>query len=172
MVADKLYEVYPHRHLPPDVVEAYWGALEEAGTLALRFCNMDNPTVKDAMAVTARFPQQFYYVHEDDKVVAEFMLENFTGKAAQIHFSMHPNNPLSKSLTLASEVSSAILDVWKNTIGEPYLDTLYGLTPTTNRPACVFVLRTGFKKMGILPSGIIDRGVVTDAMMTIKQRTH
>lgn len=109
---------------------------------------------------------------ERAEVIAEFTLEGFVGKAAMVHFSMHPGNTPQYSLKLAREVTDSILTTWSEPInGSPFLYTLYGLTPVTNRAACAFVQRVGFKKLGILPKGQMEDGEhYVDALITIKER--
>ena len=101
-----------------------------------------------------RIGQQMFNVVDLDshEVRADFSLEGFVGKAAMVHFSMHPDNPPQYSMKLAREVTDSVLQEWSEPeSGSPFLYTLYGLTPVTNRAACVFVQRCGFKKIGILP---------------------
>lgn len=92
------------------------------------------------------------------------------GRAAQIHFSMHPNNKFTDSVHLARWGTEQILNKWTNKkTGKPFLDSLYGLTPATNRVACIFVLKVGFKKIGYLYNSIIDRGKVVEAVIVEKR---
>ena len=53
------------------------------------------------------------------------------------------------------------------------LDTLYGLTPTSNRLACRFVQQAGMEKIGILPNAVslFFKGRQTDdALVTCATR--
>ena len=163
------FEVHPQRNLAPEEVERYWCLLHEHNLLAARLCTIDSPSVEDALGVIQRFPYQFYYVKVGGDITAEFMLEGFTGESAQIHFSMHPLNSTRISLLLAREVSDMILTTWKKLgSSQPYVRSLYGLTPSTNRPALFFIRRAGFLRKATLPYGIRDRGQVVDAVLTVK----
>lgn len=154
-------KIVPLLSLPKDQVEYYWQSLYMEGTLEKRMCDLINPTWSDVKDMIVRMGRSMYMIqNQDNDLVAEFMLENFTGNAAQVHFSMAPKLSLGQMLQIGTEVSDLV------TKGM----TLYGLTPVTNRPACLFVLKTGFKKLGILPEGIRDRGEVVDAMITVKRR--
>lgn len=103
--------------------------------------------------------------HDRGEYTAEFLLEGFTGKAAMIHVSTHPKNELKYSLELGIGCSNLMI--------QHGFSALYGITPMTNRAACIFALKCGFKKIGILPQGILDRGVFADAMISIKSEiTH
>ena len=109
------------------------------------------------------------------ELTAEFALCNFTGKAAQVHFSMHPDNKPHYCLHLARVITDQILNEWseQGNPDAPFLYSLYGLTPVTNRPACAFVRRVGFKKVGTLPMGQrINGNEFVDAMITIKGRAN
>lgn len=115
------------------------------------------------------------YDPERQALTAEFALCNFTGKAAQVHFSMHPDNKPQYSLHLARVVTDKILNEWseQGDPDAPFLYSIFGLTPVTNRPACAFVRRVGFKKVGTLPMGQrINGNEFVDAMITIKGRSN
>ena len=161
--------VLPLAKVPNDVIQEYWQSLYMEGWLDSRLCDVDNPTWSDVVEMIVRMGSQMYCVMDSDKMVAEFMLENFTGRAAQIHFSCSPRSTPQMNLYTAREASRIILEEWKGPDG-PYLDTLYGLTPVTNRVACIFTLKVGFKKIGILPNGMRDRGKIVNAMISTKVR--
>jgi hypothetical protein len=164
--------IRPLLYLDKTQVQLYWQTLYMHDTLRFRLCDVNKPTWSDVLEMIVRMGKNMYHVVVEDEIVCDFMLEGFTGKAAQVHFSMHPNNGFKHSLEIAEYVSDQILNHWKAAPDETYLDTLYGLTPITNRAACIFALKTGFKKIGILPCGIKDRGKIVDAMLSIKETRH
>lgn len=154
------------------LVDDYWLALEEAGTLQFRLCDINKPHYSDVINMFQNKYLQHYNVYDTIKqqLVGEFMLENFMGRAAQIHFSMHPDNRFTDSINLAIWVGDQILNKWTNTeTKKPFLDSIYGLTPATNRVACIFVLKAGFKKIGYLYNSIKDRGKIVEAMIVEKR---
>lgn len=169
MKAEKKIVIVPANQCPEELVASYWQALVDADTFKYRFAANIDVTVADAIEM--RFDPKYlmFCVLEADKVVAEFALENFTGKAAQIHFSMHPDNPSLMNFRLAKSVTGDILNTWLRQDGEPYLHTLYGLTPVDNTVACRFIQKVGFEKLAILPSGISYLGETTDALLTFKE---
>lgn len=167
------YMIVPAISVPgADLIE-YWVALENADTLKYRWCDMKNPT---AVEVTDRLVDLDHMYNVIDcttlKVVADFALDTFTGKSAQVHFSIHPDVDGYVKRQMFDMVSDHILKYWKDIVNfkESYLDTLFGLTPVGNRVACVFVLRSSFNKLGILPSGTKYMGKTDDALVTYKTR--
>ena len=163
--------IIPAATIPTLVIERYWKDLLENDLLRYRLCDLKGPKIEDAMTLTAQFLQYFLVDPADSRIRAEFVLNNFTGKAAQVHFSMHPDNTPQRSLHLARRVTDQVLNEWTpvDKPDEPFLYSLFGLTPVDNRAACAFVQRVGFRKLGVLPGGQLSGGEPTDAMITIKK---
>jgi hypothetical protein len=166
------YTVLPVRHLEESVVMDYWQHVLDADLLKYRLSDMDLPTLRDARVMMKRFMYSTYFVSNGARLAAEFTLMNFTGKAAQVHFSMHPDNTFKESIEMGKLATDQILYEWKNTDrrDEPYLTSIFGLTPLPNRPACLFALKTGFKKAAVLPDGARYLGKICDGMISIKTR--
>lgn len=167
--------IIPASTVPEEVAGNYWLDLVKADLLRYRLCDYKEPSWHDAMGMSSTNPYTMFYIVDpaDTRIRAEFLLNNFMAKAAQVHFSMHPDNTPQRSLHLARRVTTEVLDRWTVAADskEPYLYSMYGLTPVDNRAACAFVQRTGFKKLGILPGGQMSNGEPTDALVTVKART-
>ena len=162
------YTVLPSSAVGEYVVQTYWQTLAMADTLKYRLANLEDPTWEDVKKIILNFS----VLDTNGVQIAEFALEKFTGKSAMVHFSMHPYNPMRRSIQLASDVTDTILNDWRNDKGEHYLDSLYGITPATNRVASLFILKAGFKRIGILPSGLLSRGKIVDGLITAKVRRN
>ena len=168
-VSSKTWQIYPVSRFTPKQVEYYWQTLYMHDSLKFRICDVVNPTWADAKDMIMRMFKTMWCIWDEEKqrITCEFMLESFTGKAAQIHFSMHPENDFKYSLQIGQGVTDEILNEWQY----PDLHTLFGLTPETNRAARLFIHRVGFKTVGRLPAGMYDRGKLVNAVITTKQRT-
>ena len=174
------YVILPTVAVDDKALLSYWKTLEEYDTLKYRWADMFMPTATMVFhhirsAEKSEGYQTFVVMNcNDGSLVADLALENFTGRSAQAHFSMHPENDTKMSIQLGNLVTDAILDTWPDVKGlkGAFLDTLYGLTPLSNRTACIFVMKTGMKKMGVLPSGITNQGKVEDAMVSFKTRIN
>ena len=168
----QVWGVTPLLALPFKPVRIYFESLIDSGLLRQRLCDVENPTWDDVVDMIGRMGRQMYLVSQPDgRVLAEFTLDNFTGKSAQVHFSMWPENRPQFSMHLARTVTDQVLNAWTlQDSDEPYLYSLYGLTPVKNRAACAFVQRVGFKKVCILPGGHKYQGRIDDALVTIKAR--
>lgn len=157
----------------------YWQRVDDAGLLAHRWCDVKDPTAESVIRLLRDLPAlarfMFMLFNEQKGLVAEFTLTNFTGKAAMVHFSMAPENSPQESMHYARTTTDIVLNEWGD--GDkpdaPFLYSLYGLTPVTNRTACAFVRRVGFKKVGILPMGQkVNGSESVDALITIKERSN
>jgi len=169
------YLVVPSSSLERDKVQWYWNALAEADTLQYRWSDVVEPKADEVGALHYVTPNTYFVVDVATRLpIAEFALCNFTGKAAQVHFSMHPVNPTSVNLFLAEHTTNLILNNWTEVenLEKSYLDTLFGVTPKKNRVACLFIRKVGFTQLGVIPSGTMFKGEVDDALLTIKERLN
>jgi hypothetical protein len=160
-----------------------------ADLLKYRFCDIHEPTITDVHRFLANPRMLTFYVSiphphrtghttpdpTHNGIQGEFTIENRTGRAWQIHFSVSPDNPgPTFNIALARSAAYAVLNLW-----DPRLRplTLFGVTPRSNRAACIFVLKTGYLKIGVLPNGIetcYREDTIDDALLTIltPERTH
>lgn len=154
----------PLLQCPKDDVQLYWQTLYMDGGLDYRFCDTKEPTWSDVEDAIRRYGQNMFHVWDADRgmIMGEFTLMNFTGRAAQIHISSHPDNTLRQAI----DGGQACTDFILNKAG--WLDSLFGLTPTPHRRAVLFAYKVGFKKIGVLPNGISYLGKYVDAVITLK----
>ena len=61
------------------------------------------------------------------------------------------------------QFSEMILDYWFNQLG---LDLVVGVTPEPNRAAMLYVKRSGFKEVGLVPRYTTFKGAVVDGIVT------
>jgi len=165
------FSVVPLLHLEPHAVQFYFQRLYVADTLRYRFSDIVEPTWSDALEVIQRMGKQMYMVlNQDDEILGEFTFENFTGKAAQSHFSTSPDTDTKTRIAIGRFAAEYSLTRKRPDTDEYFLDALFGLTPLTNRAACIFALKIGYKKQGILPSGMMVNGKPTDCMISVCTR--
>lgn len=163
----------PAKGLPRRSILSYWNTLSNADTLKYRWSDTESPTARWATDYCLDTPHMYFVVDTGTgRIVAEFALCNFIGKAAQVHFSMDPLNEFKLSVFLADEVTNMILQQWKDVknLEESFIDTLFGLTPVDNRVACIFIRKAGFKAVGTLASGATYLNDTVDALLTTKSR--
>lgn len=168
------YTIAQAAQLPDETKLAYWIAMYEADTLKYRWSDMPHPTPTKVLERCRNTNANDYFVVDIKKlkIVCDFALETFTGKAAQSHFSMHPKNSTELSANIAECASDIVLNEWKDKAGNPYLETMFGLISVKNRAALLFIHKAGFKKECILPYGTVYMNKVTDAVLIIKRRRH
>jgi len=167
------YLIVPAIGLSNKAIKSFWEALERADTLKYRWSDTPGITSQEAFSLSIEQTHMYHVIDSaTGAIVAEFALDTFTGKAAQVHFSMHPDNDSALNWYLFDAVSDQILYYWKalENLDQPYLDTVFGLTPVANRAACLFVLKSKFKKIGVLPRGSHYLGSIVDSLVTAKTR--
>jgi len=166
------FSVVPLLHLAPDQVQYYFQRLYTNDTLKYRFSDIIEPTWSDALEVIQRMGQQMYMVldNETNDILGEFMFENFTGKACQSHFSTSPDTDTRTRVKIGRFAAEHALTRKRPETGEYFLDALYGLTPLSNRAATIFALKIGYKKQGVLPSGMMVNGKPEDCMISVCTR--
>lgn len=171
------FMIVPSVGLSRDSIRSYWQILSDSNRLQGRWgdtrpedLNVDSIT--DYSIATANT----YFVVETvtGRLIGEFALDMFTGKAATMHFSMNPYNSPSFNRDIGILVTDCVLNNWNNVVNleESYLDTLIGVTPVDNRAACIYLRRAGFKPIGTIASGTKYEGEVTDALLSTKERQH
>lgn len=155
-------KIVPLLNLDKDQVQYYWQTLYMDGLLDDRLCDIKNPTWTDVREMIVRMGKNIFHVlNGQNEIEAEFTLENRTGNAWQIHFSCSPHTSAKRRIAIARDIGEELF-TWEG------LDSLYGLTPVTNKLACMFVLRSGFKKVGILHKGTYEKGELVDAMISTR----
>jgi len=167
------FSVLPRVVVPDHVQLDYWIKLATTDALKKRFCGFSDITPTSAFEFIEESTHTYYVVdHEDFSIVAEFTLENFMGKAAQMHFSGRPGNTPALNRFLSRAVSDQILKDWKDQsdIERPFVEALFGLTPVENRVAVIFALKCGFKKLGVIPGTVPNGTDYSAATLTIKTR--
>lgn len=169
------YLVLPATGLSEEQLYEYWGALYKADTLKYRWSDMADPTPSEVVSIVQTTTHCYFLVDiTTGFIVADFSLGPFTGKSAQIHFSMLPYQNTRLNIFLAEEVTNMVLHQWKDVMNleESFVDSLFGLTPVNNRPACIFIRKAGFKPIGTLVSGARYLNEVTDGLLTTKTRIN
>ena len=163
-VAANIYQIKPLTQCEYDEIQEYWQLLYMHDRLKYRLCDVKDPTWADVKDMIAWKGKHMYVVRLGDVIKGEFLLENFTGRAAQVHFSARPGLTATESFALGRFTTDQLL--------ESYLDTLFGLTPASNRAALMYNLRVGFKRVGVLHNGMYDRGRLVDAYLMVKENQH
>lgn len=140
---------------PRDLVQEYFQVLYMYDLLKDRFYDTKNPTWSDVEQIIRYRGPGMFFVFDTEKdsgvPIAEFTLDFPTGKANMIHFSVHPDLPWSEVIKTMKFGVWSVLTQWKRKDGSPYSLALSGLTPLRLRPACISVLKTGFRKLGVVP---------------------
>ncbi|MCK5922767.1 MAG: hypothetical protein KAG66_17625 [Methylococcales bacterium] len=163
----------PSAGLPVDMVEDYWASLDYHDTLKYRWSDEKLPTTKMATNQSMTASHMYSMVSmPEGLVVSEFSLGPFSGRCAQVHFSMHPSLGTDVSLELSEKIADSLLQYWPDMAhpDEPMLQSIFGITPKSNRAACIFIQKVGFKSLGVMPGGTQYLGETDDALLTLKTR--
>ena len=151
-----MWKIIPLMECNPHLVQAYFQHLAIFNTLQKRFPEIKDVAFSQVCKVLLANKEQVYFVTKDDRIICEFTLENFQGMAAQVHFSWRPETTFSTIVDRSKWVVDQIFNVWKRDNGLPFLKTLIGVTPISNRAACLTVLRIGYVKLGVIPGAVYN----------------
>lgn len=154
-------KLQPLLTLDVDTVQTYWQTLYMHDLLKLRLCDIENPVWDDVVRLITIMGKGMYHMMEDGIIVGEVSLDNYTGEALQLHFSMHPGNTREQSLQYGRETCEQLL-TWEG------VKVLYGLIPIKNFVAIRYGKELGFRRHGILPRGAKFQGKVVDAVLMIR----
>ena len=158
-----------HKCVPLEV-EQYWQDLAKKDLLVKRWYNRKDPKWKDVHGIildimSGRQQALMYMVYSKDEIIAEITLDNFMGKAAQTHFSIHPDLSYADTLAVSKDVVRILLTILYDPVTrEPMVYSLFGITPLTFKSACILALKVGYKKMGVLPKAahLVNEGGLYD----------
>lgn len=147
----------------------YFNDLHRDGLLKHRIPEIKNVNVHDAYSMLTNPTNQCYVVYEVSTATAcgEFMLNNFQGKAAQMHFSIgkayHGKDTFQISVDTLNVVAKYV-----NSDGTSYLNTLIGATPASNKLAIRHLKRTGWEVKAQLQDAffIADQDRYEDAVLS------
>lgn len=142
---------HPSSNLDEDTLSALWFRLEAESLTAQLFHDGRTQNLADFLAFMTADNVFCYTVFSDENPVAFCWLNNFSGKAAMIHFAVFRSGIPSKQ-TIGRYVVEHLLLAKQ---GEEYcFDALYGLTPATYRHVIRFIRQIGFRTLGVIPSAI------------------
>ena len=157
--------------LEADQIQTYFQTLYMFDLLKERFMDLPDPMWADLIPVLSRIGRMMYFVVEEDTgvILGEFTIEPAQGKAGLIHFSLLPGIPWARKVHLCRYCAHQVLTQWHDDRGNPFVQTLVGLTPLQNRAACLTVLRVGYTKVGIIPHAayFAATGTTGDCMASI-----
>ena len=151
-----------------DVIQ-YWQDLLDRDVLKYRIPEVLHPTLSTVQDMLRRMHNScFVAVDENRKIVGECMLDNFQGLCAMVHFSIHPHCYGRKGVQIAVESSKQLFKLRRDNSKIPYVQTLLGVTPVSNKLATRFIQKVGFKKVHTLRNAFwlaynksYDDGLVT-----------
>lgn len=134
----------------------YFRSLEEKDKLKYRFPEVKDVSLNDVLAMLVDVRCKCFVVVENldgvYKIRGEFMLNGFQGQAAQVHFSVHPDVYGKRALEITRQGLEDIR-LMKKADQTPYITTLVGNTPVSNKLATRFITKIGYTRVGIVPRG-------------------
>lgn len=162
---------YVHNEPSTEIMGAlcyYWEILKKREAYKKRFPAGDINTLEDFLRIATSPTNEMFLmvVKEDNDLIGEFMLTDWTGLAAQIHVSGNPKY-YRRNREITTQVFNKLFDM-PRLDGNPYVHTLMGLTPVTNRLSVKFNADAGFKQLGVIPKAMyVHPGQYVDAVATI-----
>ena len=150
------------QHVDRDDLQYYWQSLYMHDMLRWRFPDIKEPTWTDVQQVIGRNGENMYYlVDSTGEILTEITLELTLGKMALLHFSIRPLLHPRQKLFLGKFIPWQVLTKWHDDQGKPFVETLLGMTPRSNRAACMFVKKCGFTPIATVPAADGEQMMMT-----------
>ena len=133
-------------------MEHYYKALTNQGLLEHAYFDGSAITLDDFIKISANRMVIFSFIFDNDsdtkEPIGHVCLTNFTGYCAMAHFCIlrHYHQ---KSVEVGKEGLKVISEI-KRKDGTPFVKSLIGITPVTNRAARAFARRIGFVPISYL----------------------
>lgn len=173
--------------LPRDVQYAarmrYWEELLRADLLKYRLADVRNPGMEHACWLESQYSNTIFFCFDLhlQKIIGEMTLEGLNGASSRVHFSVLPAIRGESAVTAALVLHDFVFALKRVPLDpqtpqegprQPYVETLVGVTPVSNRLAVRFIQRVGFKPIGIIPKAVdlAYRGIIDDGLLSIKTR--
>jgi len=160
----------------PEKVREYWEDVKAKDLLKYRIPETLNPTVNDAMEMVVRMRQSTFAVLDSTgRMIGECMLENFQGLCAMSHFSVRPEAQGSTAVAMAKSTISQLFSLKRSTDKTlPYIESLLGLTPLSNKLALRFARNIGYRKLCVIPNSywLAYKQKFEDAQLSILEAPH
>lgn len=93
----------------------------------------------------------FMYDLEDNEVAGHFQLTGWQGLVAHAHFNILRKWHGKEALNMCRQAHSWAFECKREDGKTPWVETIVGITPVTNRAALLFVKRLGYKTVLTLP---------------------
>ncbi len=154
----------------------YWGALIKSGRMKKRFYEVENPDMNTAIGYMREDYVDMHFVIDLNKreIIAEFTLENMGREIAVCHYSFHPCVAYKDVIALMKIYSNFVLKSWGKDVRIPYvrprISTLIGLVEKSNRLSIITAVKSGFKKLDVIPHAPYNEktGTYTESVMVVK----
>jgi len=140
------YRIAPLLEQDPDAIQFYWQTLAMHDKLQDRLMHLKEPAWVDVIELISGYGAQMYHVLDDTGlIVGDFMLGGAIGKAAQLHFSVHPEKKLREKIEI---IKQATVQILRN----PMISSLVGLTPFKH--AAKILTMAGWENRGMLKGAV------------------
>lgn len=133
------------------LADQYYQHLHCEGLVPLAFPGYPPMTLEQFLRLIQRSEVQVFFVFEEKDVipVAHVVLKDFNGLSATIHYCIRKAYH-GKAAPIIGKQLLADLEKIKRKDGFPFVSTLIGTTPESNRAARIYLRRMGFKVYGVI----------------------
>lgn len=166
---DDRYLIIPYSSVDKSLVVNYWSHLADNDLIKFRLGDISNPGAKDVQAMILRNTRNMYYIADasDATLVAEFTVVLLSGQMGAMHFSANPKVTFQEAIAIGKWATDRVLKYWKYD-DEPYLTSIIGIIPKSNKKANTYIRRVGFKRVTEVPNGCKYLGELDTAVINIK----
>lgn len=156
-------------------VRRYWSDLIAADLIKYRMPQAEKPALENVQKMLGQKSARCFACVDmlERRVCGETMLTDIAALSARVHFSVHPDYRGQNALSMAREGAEQLFRVYLHQ-GRGYLKTLIGCTPVTNKLACRFIQKVGYKPKCVLTNVYFlayAGGKVVDGLITQLEET-
>ena len=130
-------------------IRILWAKVHRDGIKEVLFYDAEIDTEEDFFKLIESPYGHFYSITVDGEIAGMFWLNGWEGYAARVHYCFF-REYYRRCMEIASEGLRHIFSMNRQD-GTPYVKTLYGVTPVTNRLSIKFLQKCGFTVIGEVP---------------------
>ena len=127
-----------------ELILKYWSDILDADLLKYRMPDLEYPHMGNVQTMIQSDRVWCFACFDqlEKRICADCMLTDFTGKAVQVHFSVHPDYIGKNSVMIGKTGVRYLFSLEKE--GDPVFTTLIGIMPVVNRLAIRWTERVGY----------------------------
>lgn len=128
----------------------FWNVMKEAGQIPVIFYDGTVYSFEGFRQLVKMKEQHFFMGFKDQEPAGLFWLNGFSSRSCYVHIASMPRFYGKQALQMGRGVLRHLLSV-SDVSGRYILDCIKALIPVKNPLACRMAVKSGFRKVGVMP---------------------